>query len=105
VYPIQSETAEQVASRVLTVVAYDLPKDYNYTYPDRIRGVTSAEVKEMAQKYLSADNLDIVLAGNVSAFRDDLKKALPNAKYDEIPFDKVDILAPDLRAPAAASAK
>jgi len=101
VYPIQSETAEQVASRVLTVVAYGLPRDYNYTYPGRIRGVTSAQVKEMAQKYLGADDLDIVLAGNVSAFRDSLKKALPNAKYDEIPFDKVDILAPDLRAAAA----
>jgi len=103
VYPIQSETAEQVASRVLTVVAYDLPGDYNYTYPDRIRAVTSAQVKEMAQKYLSAENLDIVLAGNVSAFREDLKKSLPNARFDEIPFDKVDILAPDLRAAAAAA--
>ncbi len=52
VYPIQSETAEQVADRVLTVAAFDLPTDYNYTYPDRIRGVTPAQVKEMAQKYL-----------------------------------------------------
>ncbi len=104
VYPIQSETAEQVASRVLTVVAYDLPKDYNYTYPDRIRGVTSAQVKEMAQKYLGTENLDIVLAGNVSAFRDNLKKTFPNAKYDEIPFDRVDILAPDLRKATAAPA-
>ena len=102
VYPIQSETAEQVASRVLMVIAYDLPRDYNYTYPERIRGVTSVQVKEMAQKYLGADNLDIVLAGNVSAFRDDLKKAFPAAKWDEIPFDKVDILAPSLRAAATA---
>ncbi len=97
VYPIQSETAEQVANRVLTVVAYDLPRDYNYAYPERISAVTSAQVREMAQKYLSAENLDIVLAGNVSAFRDDLKKAFPNAKYEEIPFDQVDVLAPDLR--------
>jgi zinc protease len=97
VYPIQSETAEQVANRVLTVVAYDLPRDYNYTYPDRISAVTSAQVREMAQKYLTTDNLDIVLAGNVSAFRDDLKKAFPDAKYEEIPFDQVNVLAPDLR--------
>jgi zinc protease len=104
VYPIQSETAEQVADRVLTVVAFGLPRDYNYTYPDRIRGVTSAQVREMAQKYLTTDDLDIVLAGNVSAFRDDLKKAFPNAKYEEIPFDQVDVLAPDLRKPKAAPA-
>jgi zinc protease len=102
VYPIQSETAEQVADRVLTVAAFDLPKDYNYTYPDRVRGVTSAQVKEMAQKYLNTDDLDIVLAGNVSAFRDALKKAFPNATYQEIPFDRLDVLAPDLMASAKA---
>ncbi|HXQ26592.1 MAG TPA: pitrilysin family protein [Candidatus Acidoferrales bacterium] len=97
VYPIQSETAEQVADRVLTVVAFDLPRDYNYTYPERIRGVTSAQVRDMAQKYLTASDLDLVLAGNVAAFRDALKKAFPDAKYEEIPFDQVDVLAPDLR--------
>ncbi len=104
VYPIQSETAEQVAGRVLTVVAYGLPRDFNYTYPDRIRGVTPAQVREMARKYLGADNLDIVLAGNVGAFRDALKKAFPDAQYQEIPFDQVDLLAPDLRKPTVAPA-
>ncbi|HXX20228.1 MAG TPA: pitrilysin family protein [Candidatus Acidoferrum sp.] len=104
VYPIQSETAEQVADRVLTVVAFGLPRDYNYTYPDRIRGVTSEQVHDMAQKYLAAADLDLVLAGNVSAFRDALKAAFPNAKYDEIPFDQIDVLAPDLRAPKSAPA-
>ncbi len=97
VYPIQSETAEQVAGRVLTAAAYDLPADYNSTYPERIRGVTAEQVRQMAQKYLSAKDLDLVLAGNVSAFRDDLKKAFPDATYVEIPFEQVDVLAPDLR--------
>jgi len=108
VYPIQSETAEQVADRVLTVVAFGLPSDYNYTYTERISAVTAAHVREMTQKYLSASDLDLVLAGNVGAFRDALKKAFPDAKYDEIPFDQVDVLAPDLRAavkPPAAPSK
>jgi hypothetical protein len=97
VYPIQSETAEQVADRVLTVAAFALPADYNSTYPDKIRGVTSAQVRDMAQRYLSAKNLDLVFAGNVGAFRDSLKKAFPDATYEEIPLDQVDLLAPDLR--------
>ena len=46
-----------------------------------------------------------MLAGNVTAFRDALKKAFPDAKYDEIPFDQVDVLAPDLRKPKAAVAE
>ncbi len=99
VYPIQSETAEQVAGRVLTAAAYDLPADYNSTYPQRVRSVSSAQVKAMAEEYLGADNLDLVLAGNVGAFRNELKKAFPSAEYEEIPFDQVDVLAPDLRSP------
>jgi hypothetical protein len=99
-----SQTASRVAGRVLTAAAYDLPADYNSTYPEKIRGVTSAQVRDMAQKYLSPNDLDIVLAGNVGAFRDALKMAFPNAKYDEIPFAQVDALAPDLRKPSAASA-
>jgi len=105
VYPIQSETAEQVAGRILTAVAYDLPADYNSTYPGRIRAVTADQVKQMAQQYLSTNDIDIVLAGNVSAFRDALKKEFPNAQYVEIPFDQLDVLAPGLRAPSPAAAK
>lgn len=97
VYPIQTETAEQVAERVLAVAAFGLPADYNSTYPDKVRGVSAKQVQEMAQKYFTAKDLDIVLAGNIAAFRDALKKEFPDAQYVEIPFDQVDPLAPDLR--------
>ena len=104
VYPIQSETAGQVAGRILTVAEYGLPVDYNNTYPDKIRVVSSAEVKAMAGKYMSADNLDIVLAGNVSGFRDELKKDFPSAKFVEIPADQIDLLAPGLHVTKTAVA-
>jgi zinc protease len=99
VYPIQSETADQVAGRVLMVAEYALPADYNSTYPASVRAVDAAEVKSMAAKYLSADNADVVLAGNVGAFRDALKKEFPSAKFDEVAADQIDLLAPDLHAP------
>ena len=105
VYPIQSETAEQVTDRVLSVAAFELAADYNSTYPEKVRGVTLAEVKAMARRYFTENDLDIVLAGNVSAFRDDLKKVFPNAQYVEIPYDQVDVLAPGLRKPKEASAE
>lgn len=104
VYPIQSETAEQVADRVVTVAAFGLPADYNSTYPERIRGVTLAEAREMAKRYLQPDSLDIVLAGNVGAFRDALKRQFPAAQYVEIPFDQIDVLAPGLQKPKPAPA-
>jgi len=104
VYPIQSETAEQVADRMLTVAAFNLPADYNNTYPEKIRSVTSAQVREMAQRYLSTKDMDLVLAGNIGAFREALKEEFPNAEYVEIPFDQVDVLSQDLRKPKEAEA-
>ena len=98
VYPISSETAEQVADRVLTVAAFDLPTDYNQTYPARIRAMPLDQVQATARKYFTAKDLDIVLAGNVGAFRDSLKKEFPDAQFVEIPFDQIDVVSPDLRA-------
>ena len=98
VYPIASETAEQVADRVLTVAAFDLPPDYNQTYPAKIRAMPLEEAQAMARKYFTAKDVDIVLAGNVGAFRDAVKKEFPDAQFVEIPFDQIDVVRPDLRA-------
>jgi zinc protease len=96
VYPIQSETAEQVAGRILAVAEYGLPADYNDVYPARIRSVNAEQVKGMAAGYFGANDLDLVLAGDVSKFRDAVKKAFPDAMWEEIPYDKLDLLQPNL---------
>jgi zinc protease len=98
VYPISSETAEQVADRVLTVAAFNLPADYNQTYPTKIRSTPLDEVQATARKYFTAKDVDIVLAGNVASFRDALKKEFPDAQYVEIPFDQIDVTARDMLA-------
>jgi hypothetical protein len=56
------------------------------------------QVQATARKYFTARDLDIVLAGNVGAFRDSLKKEFPDAQFVEIPFDQIDVVSPDLRA-------
>jgi zinc protease len=98
VYPIEIETAEQVADRVLTVAAFDLPADYNQTYTTKVRATSLEQVQATARKYFTTGDLDIVLVGNVSAFRDALKKEFAGAEITEIPFDQVDVLSPVLRA-------
>ena len=98
VYPISSETAEQVADRVLIAAAFELPADYNQTYPAKVRAMSLDQVQATARKYFTARDLDIVLAGNVGAFRDSLKKEFPDAQFVEIPFDQIDLVSPDLRA-------
>lgn len=104
VYPISSETAEQVADRVLTVAAFDLPADYNQAYPTKIRSTSLDTVQATARKYFTDKDVDIVLAGNVGAFRDALKKEFPDAQFVEIPFDQIDVTAPDMRLPKQQSA-
>jgi zinc protease len=96
VFPIQTETPTQVVTRVLTAVEYGLPADYNQTYPQRVAAVTLAQVKQMGQRYFVAKDLDIVLVGNASGFRDALKKAFPHAAYEEISVDQLDLLLPKL---------
>jgi zinc protease len=98
VYPIEIETAEQVADRVLTVAAFDLPADYNQTYTTKVRATSLEQVQATARKYFTTGDLDIVLVGNVSAFRDALKKQFAGAEITEIPFGEVDVLSPSLRA-------
>ena len=99
VFPIQSETAENVASSTLTVVQYGLPADYNDVYQQKIMAVGPAQVKEMAGRYFDSGNLVLVLVGNVKAFGEVLHKDFPQAKFEELPFDQVDLLTPDLRKP------
>lgn len=104
-YPIASETAEQVTDRVLTVAAFNLPADYNRTFQDRIRAVTAEQVNDMVRRYFTTGDFDLVLVGNVSEFRERLRKEFPDAQYTEIPFEQVDVLASDLRKPHQQSAE
>ncbi|MBZ5555545.1 MAG: insulinase family protein [Acidobacteriia bacterium] len=99
VFPIQSETAENVASSTLTVVQFNLPADYNDVYQQKIMVVDPAKVKEIAGRYFDSNNLVLVLVGNVKAFGEALHKDFPQAKFEELPFDQVDLLTPDLRKP------
>ena len=100
VFPIQSETGEQVASRLLAVAQYQLPADYNDAYQRKVLAVTPAKVKEMAGRYFDASNLVVVLVGNTKQFRDAITKEFPEASFEEIAFGSVNLLAPDLHSPA-----
>lgn len=105
VFTIATETPDQVGDRVLNAALYGLPEDYNQTFPEKVRGITAEQVHQMAARYFGANDLDIVLVGKASAFRDALKQAYPAAKYEEIPAAQLDLLAPGLRragAPAGA---
>jgi zinc protease len=100
VFVIATETPDQVAGRVTNAAFYGLPDDYNRTYPAKIRGTSAEQVERMANRYLGADNQNVVLVGNAAAFRDELKAAFPMAKYEEIAAANLDLSVPDLREAA-----
>jgi len=94
VYPIQTETPDQVASRVLTAAHYGLPANYNETYQNRIDAVTLQQANSEAAKYFQPGTLLIVLAGNAAQFRDNLKREFPDASYEEFTPAEMDLLLP-----------
>jgi zinc protease len=100
VFVIATETPNQVAGRVANAAFYGLPDDYNQTYPAKVRATTAAQVKQMAARYFDASDENLVLVGNAAAFREGLKAAFPQAKYEEVSAEELDLMAPDLRKAA-----
>lgn len=97
VYPIQSETASQVAGRILAVAEYGLDPHYNDTYQQKILSVDESSVKQMAERYFNSQSLDVVLVGNASEFLPAVKAEFPDAQWEEIPFNQLDLLSASLR--------
>ncbi len=62
-FPIQLETPQQVAGRVVAIELYGLPKNYYRNYREDIRKVTASNLRAVARKYIRPDNLAIVLSG------------------------------------------
>jgi zinc protease len=80
---IVNKFAEQIknnpAEILFDVELYGLGRDYLVSYADRIKAVTPAEVQQAAQKYLKPQAVAIVLAGDLKAYEEELKK-LGNGK-------------------------
>ncbi len=65
--PLSLESNAGVASALLNLERYSLGLDYYLRYPDLIRAITSAEILEIAQKYLHSDRMAIATAGSFEA--------------------------------------
>jgi len=74
IFPLQLETANAVATRVINLKLYGLPKDYYSTYISSINKLTKEDIFNTAKKYIRPDSIYIVLSGNSKAIKDKLKK-------------------------------
>ena len=81
------ETSDGAAAQTLQLLVYDLPLDYWSRFPERIRSLTPDDIWTATRERLAPDNNIIVLVGNLSGFKKDLKKLGP---VEFIPLADVD---------------
>jgi zinc protease len=62
--PVQMETDDLIANRVVSMLQNDLPLDFYNSYGARIAAVAPAEVTAAAAKYVDPSHLVIVIAGD-----------------------------------------
>lgn len=72
-FPLQLETPNAIASKVINLKLYNLEKNYYNTYIRKVNELTKKEIKDKAIEYLHPDKLVISIAGNVDEIKDDLK--------------------------------
>jgi len=83
-FPIQLETPQQVAARVVTIELYHLPKNYYNRYRENIRKLTAKDIQSTARRYIDPEKFSIVLSGNADEIKSKLLK-----------FGRVEIVDPE----------
>jgi predicted Zn-dependent peptidase len=91
-YPLELETAAQLASQVAVLEFYGLDRDYVDGFAERIEAVDLDDAREViGEVYPTPDNLVFVLIGGASAIRSEI------AKYGAV--TELPITAPRFSAP------
>lgn len=83
---MQSEDKSVVADRAISIKKNELDKDFYKDFIANINKVTKEDVKRVANKYLSPDNLRIVLVGKAGDILEPLEKMKLNGKTVPIKF-------------------
>ena len=87
-FPLQIETASQIAGKVSTLLTYGLPENYYNTYIDGVRGLTIGDIKTAAAHHIHTTPV-IVIVGKAAKIKKQLKDVplLKDAKIYEYDTD------------------
>lgn len=94
-FPLQIETPDAIAVRVLNVLFYGLDLGDLATYRERVGAVTVDDIQRVSHEYLMPDRLSIVLVGDASAFIDDLS-GIGFTGVERVPLSDLDLSTVDL---------
>ena len=71
--PRNFETTRGTADALAQAWVYDLPADYYTTYADKVRAVTAADVKRVADTYVQPDKFAVVVIGDRKTIEPSIK--------------------------------
>ncbi len=95
-FPLQIETPDAIALRVLNILFYGLDLEELTTYRERVSGVTAEALQRVAQEYLMPDRLAIVMVGDAATFIDDLP-GIGLTDVEHVPLSELDLTSVELR--------
>lgn len=78
-FPLEIETADQIAERLREALVYDLPTDYWRVYREQLDAVKPTDVKDVAKKYVHPIP-HVVVVGRADKVEKQLKQVFPKAK-------------------------
>jgi zinc protease len=78
-FPLEIETADQIAERLREALVYDLPTDYWRVYRDQLTAVKPGDVKEVARKYVHPIP-HVVVVGRADKVEKQIKQVFPKSK-------------------------
>ena len=81
-FALSLESPQQVLNYYVTSWIYKLPADYWDKYPQRVMGVTAAQVQSAARKYLDPSRMQIVAVGDRKKVEEILRKFGKLEVYD-----------------------
>lgn len=95
-FPLTIETPNDIATAVINAVFYELPIEEVETYRERVLAITPDDIQRVAQAYIKADRLSMVLVGNARAFVGELRN-LGFSDFEVIPLAELDLMSATLR--------
>ncbi|AKU91297.1 M16 family metallopeptidase [Vulgatibacter incomptus] len=90
VYPLRLETNEQIASALMEMQLYDLPKDWVLSYRRRLAEATPEQIDDAAKAWFFARPFAIVLVGDKKAIRKGLAQAGVEGDVQVIPIEELE---------------
>ena len=73
VFPIRIETQDGLIDQLVNIKMLDLPGDYLSNYRDQVNAVTTEQIQQMAQKYVTPNQAAVVIVGDAAEITEQIK--------------------------------